>query len=250
MPRAPLLLVSALMAPAVASAAPPIQSPIMAVGRLRSAKTPAAAKAAVSAVVAACRGKLRHSLRDHPALLKQARTLSGAEDAGIRRAALDLDPCFSAAKFVPVLGPRLSDADPKVVTYAAEVAARLADPAVVPPLLARFDAKKAACLEPGLDAAQVEICVWLTYAPGAALERADKALRGEAATRAVAMFAAPYPKVREVAVETVASARLKAHAPAVKQLIADERAKKLPSPNDAALLKRFEKRYRALRKGE
>lgn len=241
-----LSITSLLLFAAPALAAPPIQNPLMAVARLRAAKTGAQAKDAVAAVSEACRGKYRRSLKDHPGLLSTTKKMAADEDPAVRKAALDLDPCFSPAKFVAVVAPRFEDEAPEVLTYAAEVAARMADPVVVPPLLAALDARAAKCLAPGLAKPQVEVCVWLTYAPGAALGSADEATRASAAERAVRMFAAPYAKVREVAVETVASARLKAHAKAVGALIADEKAGKFADKNDAALLGRFEKRRKAL----
>lgn len=243
-----LLLASLPLVAAPAFAAPPIQSPLQAVARLRSAKTPAAAKAAVQAVGEACRGKLRHALRDHAGLRASAEKMATAEDPGVRKAALDLDRCFTPKTFAGVVGPRLSDEDPAVVVYAAEVAARLADPAVLPPLFAAHDARAPACLAPGLDPAAVEVCVWLTYAPGAALAGADEEARASAAERAVKMFEAPYPKVREVAVETVHSAGLKTYAKAIAKLVAAEKAGEFAQKNDAALLGRFEERRRALLK--
>ncbi|MCB9645265.1 MAG: hypothetical protein H6730_01505 [Deltaproteobacteria bacterium] len=233
-----------------ATAGPPVQSNLQAVALLKAARTEASAKAAVKSVTEACRGKLRHSLRDHPPLLSSAQTMAQAEDAGVRRAALDLDRCFTPAKFVTVVAPRLADPEPQVVAYAAEVAARLADPVVVAPLLEALGKRKAACLAPGLEKPEVEVCVWLTYAPGAALETADAATRAAAADAAVAMFAAPYAKVREVAVETVASARLARHGAAVEALIAKEKAKGFPEANDPALLERFSARRKALARGE
>jgi hypothetical protein len=239
-----------LAAAAPAAGGPPVQSTLQAVALLKGAKTGAAAAEAVKAVSEACRGKLRHALRDHPPLLSAAQGLAASPDAAARRAALELDRCFTAARFVAVVAPRLADPEPSVVAYAAEAAARLADPVVVAPLLEALASRKAACLAPGLPAPEVEVCVWLTYAPGAALESADRSTRSAAAEAAVAMFAAPYPKVREVAVETVASARLAAHGPALEALVARERSGDLTPANPPALLERFLARRRALAKGE
>mgnify|MGYP001804277916 CR=1 FL=1 len=72
-------------------AAPPIQQPMQAVLRLRSAK-PATQEAAVKDVVRACRGKLRHSLRGHAALTKEVKRWSASKSVDTRRRALDLDP--------------------------------------------------------------------------------------------------------------------------------------------------------------
>lgn len=229
-----------------ASAAPAVPNVGIAVARLR-ARTGPTAKASVKAVTQACRGKLRHALRDHAGLLKATIKMSTAKDPAVRIAALDLDKCFRPKTFVKVLGPRIEDESPAVIIYAAEVAARVADPVVLAPLIAAWDKRKESCLKPGLNKEAVEVCVWLTYAPGAALGGADASQRKAAADRAVAMFQAPYAKVREVAVETVASARLKANAAAIKTLIKDEKGKKYAVPNSAGMLTRFNKRYRALR---
>lgn len=242
------LLVCALFASLTAQAAPPVQSPLQAVARLRGASTGPQATTAVKAVNKACRGKLRHALRDHSGLLSAAVKMGQSKDPAVRTAALDLDRCFTPKTFIKVVQPRLSDPEPSVLIYAAEVAARLADPVVLPALHSAFDRTADRCLQDKLSKSQVEVCVWLTYAPGAALESADAAARAQAADRALKMFASPHAKVREVAVETVASARLSAHAAAIKQLIADEKAHKFAQPNTAALLSRFDKRRRALRK--
>lgn len=246
--RTSACLLTALLLPLTSMAAPPVQSALQASARLRSASTGAEAMAAVKAVTEACRGKLRHALRDHAGLLASAQKLAAASDPEVRRAALDLDRCFTPPTFVRVVAPRLEDTAQPVLIYAAEVAARMADPVVVAPLLAALDTRKAACLEPGLGKPEVEVCVWLTYAPGAALASADASTRAAAADQARAMFASPYAKVREVAVETVAAAGLASHAGAIKALIKDEKSGRFSSPNDAALLGRFEQRRRALLK--
>ncbi len=234
----------AIATPAVA--APAVPSVGVAVARLR-VRTGPAAKESVKAVRTACRGKLRRALRDHAGLLNAAIKMSKAKDPAVRLAALDLDRCFSPKAFSKLLSPRIEDESQAVVIYAAEVASRVADPVVLPPLLAAWDKRKEACLRSGLAKPEVEVCVWLTYAPGAVVGGAEPSAKKATAERAVAMFESPYPKVREVAVETVASAGIKAHAGAIKTLIAAERGKKYAEPNSAALLTRFKKRYRALR---
>jgi hypothetical protein len=224
------------------AALPPINSANDAVLQLRTGKPEA-----IAHVDAACRGKLRHALKDEPRLVQELLRASASAEA--KRAALDAHRCLSPAKFVELLKLRLAEADPTIAAYAAEVSARVADPVVVAPLLDRLEERKTACMGE-LEAAEVERCVWLTYAPGASLSGADRPLRERAARLAAEMLSSPHPKVREVAVETLASARLKAHAADVAALIAKEKKGAFAKKNDAALLGRFEERRRALAKGD
>ena len=59
-------------------------------------------------------------------------------------------------------------------------------------------------------------------------------------------------KTRQItsAMKLVAAAKLKVHAKAVKTLIAKEKKGDFSPANDAALLGRFRKRLKALRKGD
>lgn len=223
---------------------PPIRSANDAALQLRTSKVEA-----LENLARACRGRLRHELKDHPVVIRELTRLSAAKAENVRRAALDAHRCLSPSKLVPILEARLAG-DPAGATYAAEVSARVADPAMVPPLLEALEKKRSACLGADLPKAEIELCVWLTYAPGASLARADRALRTKAAKAAERMFESPHPKVREVAVETVAASRLKAYAPSVARLIAREKKGEFERGNDRALLRRFQKRRRALSKGE
>jgi hypothetical protein len=224
------------------AALPPINSANDAVLQLRTGKVEAIAN-----VEAACKGKLRHALKDEPRVVAELMRLSA--NAEVKKAVLDAYRCLSPAKFAELMSIRLNDPDPAIVAYAAEVSARVADPIVVPPLLDRAEEKRTACLGE-LPAAEIDRCVWLTYAPGASLAGADRALRERAAKFAAEMLASLHPKVREVAVETLASAKLKAYAAAVAELIAKEKSGAFAKKNDAALLTRFEERKRALTKGD
>lgn len=242
------LAIVALMSVAQ-SALPPIRNANTAVLQLRKAKGPQRVKA-LKNLAKACRGRLRHELKGHPGVAGELKRLGASGSADVKRAVLDAYRCTSPAGFLKLFVPRLSDADPTVIAYAAEVAARTENPQVVEPLLQALEKRKDACMKPGLAKPQIEVCVWLTYAPGAALGSADKATRSKAGAAATQMFESPYPKVREVAVETAASTRLRALAKPVAALIKKERGKAFAKKNSAALLGRFEKRRRALLKGE
>ena len=202
--------------------------------------------AALANLKAACSGRARRALRDQPAVVSRLVALSSSPSVKVKAAVMDAFRCTSPKMFVKPLEVQLADKDPKVVSYASEVAARVADPAVGPALLLQLEARD--CMQAKLPKDEIEACVWLTYAPGAVIESADAALREKAAALAVKHFESPHAKVREVAVETVASSRVKAHAPALKALIAAEQTKKFEQPNDAALLGRFNKRLSALRR--
>lgn len=228
------------------AAAAPIQSPPQAVARLRAAKGGDAMNAAVKDVTEACRGKLRHSLRDHPALHAEAKRIATTASTPERKAALDLFRCFTPKKMMALLEPNLSSEDDAMITYAAEVCARLEAPETVPPLLALLAKKKSACLAGGLSKEKSEVCVWTTYAPGPGLTSADDALRKQVGDAIVPMLDAPQAKVREVAVETLAATRDSSFAPAVRALIAKEKKGAFAEKNDAALLGRFAQRAKAL----
>lgn len=250
--RRPDLLVLSLIAVCLmdargALAVPPIRSPLEAVARLR--RGPDVGRA-VRAVDEACRGRYRRSLQDAPSLVKEAERLLRRKAVEAKKGALDLHRCFSTEVFVrKLLEPALRLAHPSIVAYAAEVAARREDPAVAAPLLDRLQGAHEGCLRKGQSAAEVEVCVWLTYAPGTGLSAADTSVRTRAG-ELVGKLAlhAPYPKVREVAVETLTQTRLKDHAETIRALIRKERSGQFSKSNDKSLLRRFEKRARALAK--
>jgi len=195
----------------------------------------------VEAVQAACRGRLRHELRDHPGLLAEVRR---QVEAG-QKAPLELFRCFTAPKFATVLEVGLRGA-PELAAYSAEVAARFEAPAAVAPVLAVAEASVAECEGP-LQGAAKDRCVWLTYAPGTGVAT-DPALAQRARKLALQLLQAQSAKVREVAVETLAAAGTSADVAALKLLISKEKSGAFAEPNDPALLKRFESRAVALSK--
>lgn len=234
---------------ALLAALPPIKT-------VQDAQAQLALKSATQQVEAlenletACRSSVRLALRDQPPLVARARQLAKEGTAEVKRGVIDAGRCFSPKVFSELLVIQLADQDPAVVSYAAEGAARIADPVLAPPLLDAFDQRKLACKTKGLAPAEVERCTWLTYAPGAVLAGADRPLRERAAKAAVEMLEAPYAKVREVAVETLAAAKLKAHAPALGEMIDREQKQQLEAPNAPALIVRFRQRLAELKKGD
>lgn len=219
---------------------PPVTSANDALLQLRTGKVDAIAN-----VEKACRGKLRHELPANPKVTAELDRLSRSTDLAVAKAALDAHRCLPAPAFVAILTHRL-DAIPAVAAYAAEVSARVGDPSVVPPLLDALEANVAAC---NGKAESVDLCVWLTYAPGASLGGAPETVRRRAAGLAAKLLDSPHAKVREVAVETLASAKVAEQAKAIEALIAKEKKKELPNPNTPELIQRFEDRRRALLKG-
>lgn len=156
-------------------------------------------------LAAACRSTLRLSLRDQPGIVAKARTTATSGSAPLQRAMMDAGRCFSPGVFTELLKAVIARGE--IVAYAAEAATRIADPLVAPPLLDAFDKRKATCKTKDLAATEVEICVWLIYAPGAVLSGADRALKQRAADAASSVIDAPYPKLREVAAETLSASK-------------------------------------------
>lgn len=226
---------------------PEIRSPNDAMVQL-SLKGEAKQRAALDNLKSACRGRARLALRDNPAVLGRLKSLVTGGSSAVKKAVLDCSRCATPAKLVPLLTAALADPEPAVVAYAAEIAGRQESAALVPALLDARDARKEACGHPDLPAAQLDVCVWLTYAPGTGLGGADEALRERAAQAAIHAFDSPHPKVREVAVETLTASRLGAHAGALKRLIDREKKGDFAKPNDAALIGRFKDRLRTLKK--
>lgn len=232
-----------------AQAAPVYRTPAEALAASRRAGS---IKEGVKVLDRACRGSGGRALRGHPILAKEADRLIAQAEPETRKRALDLHRCFDDAGFLDkYVLPRLYDPDTGVQAYAAEVSARLGLPAAVAPLLSRLKAKKAHCLDAEASADDVELCVWLTYAPGASLEGADRTTRGLAASAAAEMaLESPHPKVREVAVETLYAAKLRAHASTIKKLVKMEKKGAFAQPNSKALLKRFSKRAKKLKRAK
>lgn len=245
----PVFLGLGLALAASAGALPPITSLPQALGQL-AAPGPEGRIAALENVAAACRGRYRRDLTDQRALLERAQVLQAEGPLGVKRAVLDLGRCFSAPQYLALLGPALTSPDPEEVAYAAEAAARFEDPGFAGVLLDALDARRDRCLGAGLTKVEVEACVWVTYAPGAVLGGAGEPVRRRAAELGARMFAAPYPKVREVAVETVTASGIPSFAAELARLITDERdAKRFAERNPPELLRRFEERRRTLAKG-
>ncbi len=199
----------------------------------------------------ACRGSLRLSARDDPALGARLPELAKTGSVEVRKGVMDAGRCVRPAAFVTLLEIELAAPEAAVRAYAAEGAARVDDPSVVPALLSALDKRKAACKTEELAAEEVEVCVWLTYASGAVLSRADRDSRERVAKAAAELLEAPHPKLREVAVETLASAKLKVYSAPVAALIQREtRAVGFKKANDRALISRFEAHLAALKKGD
>lgn len=200
------LVVAALGSAPAAAAPPPINTPIRAVAALRGPDL----EGAVRSVDVACRGSSGRALRDQAPLLAEARRLAASQDPERRRRALDLHRCFSESRFLSeLLFPRLEDQDPSVVAYALEVGARLESAAVAATVLEGLRAEVERCLSANLPEAAIEVCVWLTYTPSTGLEAAARGVRAKAGHLAAQIaLDAPYAKMREVAVETLAATRL------------------------------------------
>lgn len=196
----------------------------------------------------ACRGKYRRELRDKPELAEQLKAVFQAGEVAVKKAVLDTSPCFSNSAFAPLVELALADPDDAVLAYGAEVSARLEDPKLVAVLHAAMSPRRAGCLGPGLSNSTAEVCVWLTYAPGALLGAADEATRKTAGDQAAEMLKAEHAKVREVAVETLAATRIPAFAPKIAELL--EAEKKFAQKNSKELLDRFRDREKTLKKGQ
>jgi hypothetical protein len=245
-----VLVISLLAASPALAGLPPIRTANDAALQL-SMKSPDKQKAALSNLQSACRGRLRLALRDNARVLGRLKALSKSGSDAVKKAVMDSARCATPARFAPIIEIQLEGSSAAVVAYAAEAAARLEDPVVVPMLLDAFDRAIKNCMKVGIAASELDVCVWLTYAPGAALAGADEVLRQRAAKAALTAFDAPHPKMREVAVETLTATELKSHAPRLKALIARENKKGgFDKPNDAALIGRFKKRLKTLRSGK
>ena len=201
-----------------------------------------------------CRGPQRHGFRDAGPIEKALKRLSAKADpkrrAAVLAAVMDTAPCFSAARFVPFIEAQLVDEDPAVIAYAAEVAGRLNQPEVLAPLLKQLKDWRKPCSAEGVPAERVKVCVWLAYAPGAVLPNVkDPLQRQEVLELVLPLLSSPYPKVREVSVETLAATGLAAGVDPLAHLIKKELQKGgFTQPNDRSLVGRFEQRLRSLKK--
>lgn len=201
-----------------------------------------------------CRGPQRHGFRDAGPIRKALERLSAKADAKRRAevlaAVMDTAPCFSSAKFLPFVEAQLKDQDPAVVAYAAETAGRLNQPEMLAPLVKQLRSAQKPCLLEGLAKAKVNVCVWLAYAPGAVLPNVPGASqRQEVLELVLPLLNSPYPKVREVSVETISATGLAAAIEPLASLIAKEGKKGgFRTPNDPSLVGRFEQRLQGLKK--
>ena len=228
---------------------PPIKSPQDAMMQL-NLKGESRQLAALDNLKKACSGRYRRALKDAPAIIGPLTKFSKAATIEVKKATMDAFRCFSPDKFARLLQIQIKDADPAVVSYAAEVSARVSDAAVLPALIGEWKRKADQCLKPGLDENETKRCVWLTYAPGASAANSDQGTKETLAKLAVKQFASPYAKVREVAVETLSATKLAAHAASLKKLIEQEKSGHFKQGNDSALLGRFEKRYKTLKRSK
>jgi hypothetical protein len=165
----------------------------------------AALVAEVQATEAACRGKLRHELRDHPGLLAEIERRLNAGALEDQKAILELERCFSAPKLRPLLEKALGIEG--LTPLAAEIAGRFEDPVYVAPLLATLIGKKAECLKVTPDDPGAEACVWLVYALGPSVKKAGAGTKAEVKKELDGLDAAAHPKIKEVLAETLRSAR-------------------------------------------
>src|SRR5262245_11643427 len=83
-------------------------------------------------LASACRGTLRLSLRDQPGIVAKARSVASSGSAELQRAMMDAGRCFSPGIFTELLSAVIARGE--TIAYAAEAAARIADPLVASPL--------------------------------------------------------------------------------------------------------------------
>ena len=236
---------------AQAQSLPPIQTPEQAVQQL-GLSGEEAQLSALSNLKTACRGRLRHTLKDNKPVLSAVEKLLEEGSAPVRRGALDVVRCFAAANIPRMLALGLDATDPQLRSYAAEIAAQVSEPPVTELLLARLEKVRPDCADPKAKAELVESCVWLVYSSGATVGPGhSRALRERIGKAIEAQLASPHPKVREVAVETLGRTRLSAHAQAIERLVEQEKKGTFSEKNEAAILRRFESSAKSLKqKGE
>lgn len=252
--RAPpisLFLLGMVLLPPVAWALPPVETPAQALQQL-SLEPEEARRAALANLRTACRGRHRHALKDHVQVVQAVEKLLRDGSVSVQKASLDTVRCFSGPHPERLLGLGLASAELAVQSYAAEIAAQIPEPPITRLLLQRLSAAKADCADPEASPERVERCVWLVYSAGATVGTGhDRALRAEIGGAIEPALESPHAKVREVAVETLAKTRLKAHGAAILRLVEKEKKGGFAARNEAALLTRFKERAKDLgRKGE
>jgi hypothetical protein len=231
----------------LAAGLPPIKSPQDAVLQLRL-KGEAKQLLALKNLKTACSNRFRRSIKDAPGTVKGLQRLSRNGSLEVKKAVMDCFRCFSPRVFQKILAIQIIDGNAKVVSYAAEVSARVNDPAMLLPLMAEWEKKSSICLSAGLKKVDVERCVWLSYAPGASAAKASAETKEKLAKLAIKQFDSPYPKVREVAVETLLATGRAIDAAALKVLIQREKKAEFERNNDASLIGRFQKRLTTLQR--
>jgi hypothetical protein len=241
--RASLLCVLPLLTPlpAFAEGLPPIKSAADAISELGLVHEDQL-EIALGNLKAGCKSsELRRELRDNEAISKRLDELLRHASAHLKRSVLEAAACLSPARQGPLVGLALQDADPSVISAAAEAAGHTSDPALLRAVLEVQKAWTARCVDAAsLKAPEVDACVWLSYAPGPLSAGADATLRDRAAAQAVQMFESKLSKVREVSVETLAATHLKKFAPDLKKLIQKERTQAFENTNAPEIVKRFE----------
>lgn len=247
-------MISVLLSSALLLSAPPKPSNVGEAARQLLVKDGVKQLAALGNLKAACRGPQRHGFRDAGPIEKALKRLSAKADpkrrAAVLAAVMDSSGCFSAARFLPFIEAQLADEDPVVIAYAAETAGRLNQPEVFKALTETLHNWRKPCSAFGLSAERINVCVWLAYAPGAVLPNIkDLAKRQYLLELVLPLLDSPYAKLREVSVETLAATGLQAGIAPLAYLIAKEGKKGgFRTPNTAALVGRFEKRLKALKK--
>jgi HEAT repeat protein len=246
--QARLLLVLVVLTPvqAFADGLPPIKSVADATTEL-ALTDEHQLQIALTNLKAACKGsELRRELRDNEAIAKRLDQLLHSASAQLERSVLEVAGCLAPARQASLIATALHDADPSVISAAAEAAGHTTDPTLLKAVLELQKTWAAKCLG-SPTASEVEACVWLSYAPGPLSSGSDAATREQAAAQAVAMFDSKLPKVREVSVEALAKTQLKKFAPDLKKLVAKEKAGGFESKNSPEIVKRFEAHLKDLK---
>jgi hypothetical protein len=205
---------------------------------------------AIDNVAKACRGSLRLTLRDHAGVIGRLDGLAREGAPELKRAILTASRCFRPAAFASTYKRLIADADPGIAAYALEVVSNTRDVGLLGLALDYAERTRDSCLTRVDGGAALDACVWAAYTPSTMLDTASLELRERVAVHAGAMLEAAAPKVREVAVESLAATKLAAHASELAALIAKERAKGFAANNDPALIKRFGERLEALKRAK
>jgi hypothetical protein len=205
---------------------------------------------ALEALPKACRGSLRLVLRDHAAIVRRVSALATEGPAPQRRAALGALRCFRPAVIEAPLRASFGDADRALAAFALEVASNTRDAALVGAVLDHAEGVVERCASSPPSGDALEACVWAVYAASTMLDGADAATRTRARTIVAPATESEAPKLREVAVETLAATRQRAAAAVVAKLVEREKKKGGFTAPNTALVSRFVERQRALEKAK